>query len=82
MAKDEKTNWTYTAEIAFEKQIAILEEKKLQADPGSDEEFVYGLALDAVCKMHDEIACKYMPGETKTTVDILISSLTQISKEI
>lgn len=75
-------NWTDTAEVAFEKQISVLEEKKLQADPGSDEEFVYGLALDTVCKMYDEIACKWLPGETKATVDILISTLTQISKEI
>lgn len=82
MAKDEITNCTDTTEVAFEKQIAILEEKKNQAVPGSDEEFVYGLALDTICKMYDEIACKWLPGETKATVDILISSLTEISKEI
>lgn len=82
MVKDEMTNWTHTAEIAFEKQIAVLEEKKLQAVPGSDEDFGYCLALDAICKMHDEIACKYMPAKTKATVDILISALIQIIKEI
>lgn len=75
-------NWTKKAEIAFEKQIAIIEEKKYQADPGSEEEFIYSVALDAVCKMYDEIACKWLPADTKATVDILISTLTEISKEI